>query len=107
MPVIDAILHDSRGSCGLLNPATADVMGNLLPVRAILFSSDFKVVGPLRFLRGGATTNLSVTSSYQGIYIKEHATISIGTRTKFGATLIFKEEVVSGRTQGRQEIMTR
>ena len=76
-PVIDAILHDSRGSCGLLNPATADVMGNLLPIRAILFSSDFKVVGPLRFL--GATTNLSVTSSYQGIYyyIKEHAIISI------------------------------
>ena len=105
--MIDAILHDSRGSCGLLNPATADVMGNLLPIRAILFSSDFKVVGPLRFL--GATTNLSVTSSYQGIYyyIKEHAIISIGTRTKFGATLIFKEEVVSGRTQGRQEIMTR
>ena len=103
--MINAILHDSRGSCGLLNPATGDVMGNLLPIRAILFSSDFKVVGPLRFL--GATTNLSVTSSHQGIYIKEHATISIGTRTKFGATLIFKEEVVSGRTQGRQEIMTR
>ena len=70
--MIDAILHDSRGSSGLLNPATADVMGNLLPIWAILFFSDFKVVGPLRFLRQGASTNLSITSSYQGIYVMEH-----------------------------------
>lgn len=70
--MIDAILDDSCGSSGLLIPAITDVMGNLVPIRAILFLSDFKVVGPLRFLGRGATANLSITSSYQGIYVKEH-----------------------------------
>lgn len=71
-PVIDAILDDSCGSSGLLIPAITDVMGNLVPIRAILFLSDFKVVGPLRFLGRGGTANLSITSSYQGIYVTEH-----------------------------------
>lgn len=81
MPVIDAILEDSCGSNGLLKPAITDVMGNLVPIRAILFLSYFKVVGPLGFLGRGATTNLSITSSYQGMYVKEHVTVSLGTRT--------------------------
>ena len=79
--VIDAILDDSCGSSGLLKPAITDVMGNLVPIRAILFLRDFKVIAPLGFLGRGATTNLSITSSYQGMYVKEHVTVSLGTRT--------------------------
>ena len=79
--MIDALLDDSCGSSGLLKPAITDVMGNLVPIRAILFLRDFKVVGPLCFLGHGATANLSITSSYQGMYVKEHVTASLETRT--------------------------
>jgi hypothetical protein len=115
IPTSDANLQDSSGSSGLL-PPTIDERRNLDSIPASLATNIFPTVGPLVFLDRGATTKLSITSSYQGRYIyiyiyiyifiylsikynfiTENETISIGKCTFFGVGLILRG-VVYGRT---------
>lgn len=68
MPTCDAKLQDSIGSSGLL-PPKIDERRNLDSIPASLATSILPTVGPLGFLDRGATTKLSITCGYQGIYM--------------------------------------